>query len=139
MLPFLGVFDNISFHVEGSTVTLAGQVYRPSLKKSADRVVAGIEGIETVINEIEVADDTTLTDQARDTWIAAKLKGRLLLDKNVSSINYSVEVVNQSIFLIGIAQDQTELDRVIAHTKDVSYVRRVVSYVRVKEEAAQGS
>ena len=133
------IFTRVQIQVQEGRVLLSGVVPDPESRVDAVRLAWQANGVREVINEIEVADDTTLTDKARDTWIAAKLKGRLLLDKNVSSINYSVEVVNQSIFLIGIAQDQTELDRVIAHTKDVSYVRRVVSYVRVKEEAAQGS
>jgi len=54
MLPFYDVFDNITFKVEGYNVTLSGQVTRPTLKTDAERVVKGIEGVETVNNQIEV-------------------------------------------------------------------------------------
>jgi hyperosmotically inducible protein len=46
MLPFYGVFDNFAFRVDGSTVTLLGQVTRPTLKSSAENVVKDIEGVE---------------------------------------------------------------------------------------------
>src|SRR5712691_2419966 len=54
MLPYYGVFDNLSYRVDGSTVTLMGQVTRPTLKSDAERVVKHIEGVENVRNEIQV-------------------------------------------------------------------------------------
>jgi hyperosmotically inducible protein len=54
MLPYYNVFDNLTFKVEGSTVTLMGQVTRPTLKSDAGRVVKNIEGVDKVVNNIEV-------------------------------------------------------------------------------------
>ena len=54
MLPYFGVFDNIAFKVDGYTVTLLGQVVRPTLKSDAGNVVKHIEGVEKVDNQIEV-------------------------------------------------------------------------------------
>jgi hyperosmotically inducible protein len=54
MLPYYNVFDNLEYRVDGSTVTLYGQVTRPTLKSGAERVVRRIEGVDTVKNEIEV-------------------------------------------------------------------------------------
>ena len=65
MLPFLSVFDNVEFQVSGSTVTLMGQVTRPSLKKSAERVVKNVEGVSTIKNEIEVLPTSSNDDRIR--------------------------------------------------------------------------
>ena len=54
MLPYYNVFDNLSFKVDGGTVTLMGQVTRPTLKSDAERVVKSIEGVGKVVNQIEV-------------------------------------------------------------------------------------
>src|SRR5206468_12410150 len=54
LLPYYGVFDNLAYKVEGYTVTLIGQVTRPTLKSDAENVVKKIEGVEHVKNEIEV-------------------------------------------------------------------------------------
>jgi hyperosmotically inducible protein len=54
MLPYYGVFDNLAYKVDGYKVTLLGQVTRPTLKSDAERVVKDIEGVEQVINQIEV-------------------------------------------------------------------------------------
>src|SRR6266571_6466433 len=54
MLPYYNVFDNLAYKVDGSTVTLMGQVTRPTLKSDAERVVKSIEGVDKVVNKIEV-------------------------------------------------------------------------------------
>jgi osmotically-inducible protein OsmY len=65
MLPYFGVFDNIAYKVDGSTVTLLGQVVRPSLKSDAENVVKRIEGVEKVDNQIEVLPPSTMDDRLR--------------------------------------------------------------------------
>ena len=53
------------------------------------------------------------------------------------SINYNVDCVAGTIYLMGVAQDQAELQRVIDHARDISYVRNVVSFVRLKNDPAR--
>lgn len=65
MLPYYGVFDNLSYRVDGGTVTLFGQVTRPTLKSDAERVVKSIEGVDRVINNIEVLPLSPMDDQIR--------------------------------------------------------------------------
>lgn len=65
MLPYFGVFDNIAYKVDGSTVTLLGQVVRPSLKSDSENVVKRIEGVEKVDNQIEVLPPSTMDDRLR--------------------------------------------------------------------------
>src|ERR1043166_113183 len=65
MLPYYNVFDNLAFRVDGSTVTVLGQVTRPTLKSDAERVVKDIEGVERVNNQIEVLPLSPSDDQIR--------------------------------------------------------------------------
>jgi BON domain-containing protein len=65
-LPFYGVFDNLAFKVDGDTVTLYGQVTRPSTRKDAERRVSKIEGIDRVINNIEVLPLSSFDDTIRN-------------------------------------------------------------------------
>ncbi len=133
------LYAAVNLQVQEGRVLLTGGVPDPETRLSAVRLAWQAPGVREVINEIEVDDTSTLVDAARDEWIAAKLKAKLLVDREVSSINYSIETVNASVYLIGVAQDQAELDRVIAHAKNISYVRRVVSYVRLKDDPARSS
>ena len=65
MLPYLGVFDNLAYKVDGYTVTLSGQVSQPVLKSDAEKAVKGIEGVEKVDNQIEVLPTSPMDDQLR--------------------------------------------------------------------------
>jgi hyperosmotically inducible periplasmic protein len=65
MLPFLSVFDNLAFKVEGYEVTLLGQVVRPTLKSDAENAVKRIEGVEKINNQIEVLPPSPMDDQLR--------------------------------------------------------------------------
>ena len=64
-LPYYTVFDNLSYKVAGDTVTLEGQVVRPTLKSDSERVVKSIEGVETVVNNIEVLPLSPNDDRIR--------------------------------------------------------------------------
>ena len=65
MLPYYGVFDNLAFRLDGSTVTLLGQVTRPTLKSDAENVVKDVEGVEKVVNQIEVLPVSPMDDRLR--------------------------------------------------------------------------
>jgi hyperosmotically inducible protein len=65
MLPYYGVFDNLVYRVDGSTVRLYGQVTRPTLKNDAENVVKGIEGVTRVDNQIEVLPLSSMDDGIR--------------------------------------------------------------------------
>jgi hyperosmotically inducible protein len=65
MLPWFGVFDNIAFEVDGGTVTLVGAVTRPTLKSDAGNAVKHIEGVQQVVNKIEVLPPSPMDDRLR--------------------------------------------------------------------------
>ena len=64
-LPYYGVFDNIAFQVKGDTVYLTGKVVQPTTRKSAERVVDRIEGVNNVVNNIEVLPLSGFDDSIR--------------------------------------------------------------------------
>jgi hyperosmotically inducible protein len=64
-LPYYGVFDNLAYEVNGGTVTLYGQVVRPSTRKDAERRVAKLAGVTEVVNKIEVLPLSSFDDEIR--------------------------------------------------------------------------
>ena len=127
------LYQNVSFSVIEGRVLLKGSVATPEDRVRALRLAWQADGVREIINEIQVSDESGLLDYARDTWISTQLKARLLLDGGVLSINYSIETVNGTIYVIGIAQDEAELKRVTDHARDIEDVRRVVSHVVFKD------
>jgi len=64
-LPNYGVFDNLSFAIQGNTVVLEGYASRPTLKDSAERVALRVKGVEEVLNNIEVLPNSSFDDELR--------------------------------------------------------------------------
>lgn len=129
------IFQKIDISVAEGRVLLTGLVPDPQNRLDAARIAWQADGVQEVINEIEVKDKSTLTDAARDSWITTKLRSKITFDEQISGINYTIDTVNQKVYLTGIAQSQAELDRVTAYARDINYVRGVVPYVRVKKPA----
>ncbi len=113
---------------------LKGAVERPGPRVKAVRLTWQADGVREVINEIQVTDEGGLVNYARDTWISTQLKSKILFDADILSINYNVETVNGTVYLIGIAQSDQELGKVTGHARTIPNVRRVVSHVVLKDD-----
>ena len=127
------LFRRVNLQVHEGRVLMSGNVPEPEARVTAARLAWQVLGVAEVINEIEISDRASLTNFGRDELISTELEAVLLLDRTISSINYSIETQNQIIYLIGIARNQRELDRVVAHAKDIPYVRRIVNYVVLRD------
>ena len=122
----------VGVEVYEGRVLLTGTLANEEMRATAVSLAWKGEGVTDVINEIQIGE-ASLRDLARDSWITAQLKSKLTFDKKILAINYSIETVNGIVYLIGIAQNQRELDRVIAHARNIGYVRRIISHVRMKK------
>jgi len=125
----------VGLDVYEGRVLLTGVVREERTRADAVRLAWKAEEVVDVINEIEVAESGGAEALARDTWITTQLVAKLTFDQDVHAVNYEVETVNGVVYLIGIARDQAELDRVIAQARALAYVRRVVDHVRVKTKS----
>jgi osmotically-inducible protein OsmY len=111
---------------------LTGAVDDPKVRADAVRLAWKAYGVKEVINEIQVTAEGGPLMIARDTWITTQLLSRITFDGTILAINYNIETVAGTVYLIGIAQNIDELDRVMAHAREITYVRKIISHVRVK-------
>ncbi len=121
----------VSAEVVEGRVLLTGSVAKPENRVDAVRLTWQIDGVSEVLNEIQVTDRGGLVDFALDTWISTQLRTKLLLDREIKALNYNVETVNGVIYMIGIAQNGVELERVTNHARTIENVQKVISHVRV--------
>ncbi|HEX6977783.1 MAG TPA: BON domain-containing protein [Alphaproteobacteria bacterium] len=128
------LFLNVNLQVHEGRVLLTGAVKDADTRADAVQLAWKARGVREVINEIEVTDEGGFGTYARDTMIVGELRSRLLFAKDIQSINYSIEAVNGVVYLLGVAQDQAELDRVLDIARNINYVRRVVSHVLMKDD-----
>ncbi|MBV8938553.1 MAG: BON domain-containing protein [Alphaproteobacteria bacterium] len=132
--PTNDLFANVEIKVVEGRVLLTGNVDKPESQIEAVNLVWQVSGVKEVINEIQVNDKAGFSNYARDVWISTQVRTKLLFTKGIRSVNYSVITVNQAVYLMGIAQNQEELDRATTVAGTVQYVQKVVSYVRLKDD-----
>lgn len=123
------MFGNIHLQIYEGRVLLTGLAPTPEVRRTAVDLAWRAAGVREVIDDIVVQDNTVGVDYSRDVLIANDLRTKLLFDREVNSANYSIEVVNSVVYILGVARDQVEMDRVIAHAKDEPYARRVMNYI----------
>ncbi len=117
--------------IEGR-VLLTGVVATPGLRADAQNVAASVAGVRAVIDEIQVHAAGDFGDYTHDAWISTELRADLLTDRKIADVNYSITTVDGTIYLFGIAQNQAEIDRVIAYARAIPGVRRIVDQVLIK-------
>lgn len=134
MLPYYGVFDNLSFEVDGYNVKLIGQVTRPTLKSDAENVVKGIEGVEKVVNEIVVLPPSPMDDRIRRATYRA-IYGRPPLDRYALQAIPSIHIIVSAgnVTLVGVADSEADKNAAGLKANGVAGVFKVDNQLQVAE------
>lgn len=128
------LFQGVSVTVNQGSVLLTGKVDNPDGKVQATRLAWDVRGVNEVINEVKVTDTSSLKDVAKDLAAAAQMRAKLIGDSNVSSLNFSVDVVNGTVFLSGIARSEAEMRTVVEHARSLRFAQEVVNYINVNDD-----
>jgi hyperosmotically inducible protein len=109
MLPYFGVFDYIAFKVDGSTVTLLGEVVRPTLKSDSENAVKHIEGVEKVDNQIDVLPPSPMDDGLR-IRLYREIYGYPALEKYALGVQKPIRIIvkNGRVTLEGVVDNETD-------------------------------
>lgn len=118
-------------------VLITGRVKTSELRDQVNQIVWAVTGVRQVINEIEVSQETNLTQIARDQLIQTSLQAKMLSDPMIADINYKIVAHNGSLYVIGVAQDKSEVDQVVQHARTVPYVKRFVHYVQLATDPSR--
>jgi hyperosmotically inducible protein len=132
MLPYLGVFDNLAYKVDGYNVTLYGQVTRDTLKSDAEKAVQGIEGVEKVDNQIEVLPVSPIDDQLRRSLYRA-IYGYGPLERYAMPVLQPIRIIvkNGHVTLEGVVDSQGDKDLAGIRANGVSGVFSVTNNLAV--------
>ena len=126
---FSETFWSLNTTIFEGRVLITRKLKKTTLRDQVSQIVWGVKGVREVLNEIEVQENNNVTQIARDKFIQTSLQARMLGDKIVSDINYKMIAHNNVLYIIGIAQSQAELEKVVAHARAIRYVKRFVNYI----------
>jgi len=116
---------------EGRTL-LTGMAPTPEVKAQAKEIASRVQGVRAVYDEVEVGPPEGAWQGTKDAWISSRLRTELVFNSSIRSVNYTIETVNKSVYLIGSARSQTELDMATTMARNTPDVKRVVSFVDIR-------
>ena len=120
--------------VNDGAVLFTGKVKTPEDKIQATRLAWEIKGVREVVNELKVADTSSIKDIAKDLAASATLRGKMIADKDISSLNFSIDVVNGIVYLSGVASTPDEMDKVISHAENLRFAQEVINYIILAQD-----
>jgi hyperosmotically inducible periplasmic protein len=135
LLPWLNLFDNITYKVDGYQVTLMGQVTREYLKKDAENAVKQIEGVEKVVNQIEVLPASSMDDQLRTSLYRAIYEDQTL-ERYAMPVVKPIRIIvkNGHVTLEGVVNSEFDKNLVNIRANGVSGIFSVTNNLRVAKQ-----
>ena len=130
-------FLGIKISVDDGVVLLTGKVDNPQTRVEATRISWEPRGVIEVVNEVQVSEKSSIKDIAKDLAASTTIKGKLVADKNIKSVNFNIDVVNGIAYLSGVARTQKEMNLVLAYTKETRYINQLVNYIQLSETLSQ--
>lgn len=139
MLPYYGVFDNLTFRIDGRTVTLEGQVTNPTLKSDAGNVVKRIEGVDNVVNNLQVLPPSPIDDRIRRAaYHDIYSYGPLFKYGNMAVPPIHIIVRNGRITLEGVVDSESDKTLAGMRANQVPDTFQVTNNLRVVGNSNQG-
>ena len=133
LLPFYSVFDNLAYRVDGDKVTLTGQVTRPDIKDDAGKAVKGIEGVQSVDNQIEVLPVSPMDDQIRRAEFQSIYSFPSLQRYSSMAVpSIHIIVANGRVTLEGVVNSEADKDAAGIRANTVANVFAVTNNLRVQ-------
>ena len=127
------LFVDISTTVLNGRVLLTGLVDNQEIRIDAVRMVWEVDGVQEVINEIQIGNRATLKEYANDLWINTQAKGLAAKAVGLRVGGYNFETIQGKVYIAGITSRPKQLEEIIDAVKTIKGVKEIVNYVIIKE------
>ncbi len=120
--------------VNKGSVLFTGKVENPSDKIEFTKLAWTIRGVKEVNNEIQVTNTSSIKNIARDIASLGEIRARIMSDKSINSLNFSIDVVNDKVYLSGVAKNELEMSLVKKHASSARFVKEVYNYIILNKD-----
>ncbi len=135
---FIGSQDNLFIDVNNTVldgrVLLTGLVDSQEIRIEAVRKVWEVEGVQEVINEIQIGNRSSVKEYANDLWINTQAKGLAAKAVGLRVVGYNFETIQGKVYIAGITSRPDQLEDLIDAIKTIKGVKEIVNYVIIKEK-----
>jgi osmotically-inducible protein OsmY len=120
--------------VNNGSILFTGKVSEPNDKIEFTKIAWSIKGVIEVNNEIQVTNTSNLKNIARDIASMGEIRARIMTEKMVNSLNFSIDVVNDKAYLSGVATSLEEIRLVKAHASSARFIKEVYNYIILTDD-----
>ena len=115
--------------VNNGSVLLTGKVKKPEDKIEFTKIIWKIKGVREVNNEVQIIDVSSIKNIARDIASLSEIRARILTNKKINSLNFSVDVINDIAYLSGIAENKEEMKLVKDNAASARFIKTVFNFI----------
>ena len=126
-------FAEVDVEVANGNLLLSGAAPTAEHRQAAETIARSVATVDTVYNELFVGPRSGFVRSAQDAFITAQIRARLTASPAVHAINVNIETFHGNVYLMGTARSDHELRRAAEIASVVGGVRRVVSFMQVRQ------
>ena len=130
-------FLSIQSEVRDGNIFLSGKVEEPEEKIKITKMAWETKGVRSVKNAITIKGQTNFKSTAKDILITSQLRTALILNKKTKARNYTLETINKTIYIFGIAMDQDEKKEVVDEANKIYDVNKVIPSIYLASELSR--
>ena len=120
--------------VNNGSVLITGTVKKSNDKIELTKIAWKIKNVKEVNNEIQITDISNIQNVARDIASMGEIRARIMANKNINSLNFSIDVVNDKAYIAGIAKSTEEAKLVIDQASSARFIKQVFNYITVNND-----
>ena len=124
-------FANISVNVSRGTILYTGYVISAEKRLLIVKKTWEVEGVKKIINELKIDDDVPLSQRTNDFILRSKINTRLLFKSGINSNNFSVDVVDGEVYIIGLADNINEKTEVERFLSDMTDIKKLITIIEI--------
>ena len=130
-------FLSIQSEVRDGNIFLSGKVEEPEEKIKITKMAWETKGVRSVKNAITIKGQSNFKSTAKDILITSQLRSALIFNKKTKARNYTLETINKTIYIFGIAMDQEEKKEVINEANKIYDVKEVIPSIYLASELSR--
>ena len=127
------LFVEINTNVLEGRVLLTGLIDNQEARIEAVRLVWEVEGVNEVVNEIQIGNRSNIKDYANDLWINTQAKGVAAKTIGLRAVSYNFETIQGKIYVAGITSKPEQIESLVEALKTIKGVDEIINYVIIRE------
>ena len=125
------VSEKISISVNNGSILVTGQLKNVDAKINLTKVIWEVNGVKEVNNKVQISETNNLKNIAKDLASLGEIRARLMASKQLNSLNFSIDVVNNVAYISGIASSEEEVAIVSQIAQEARFIKEVQNFVKV--------